>query len=284
MGMPQNPQEWGATQHRPAQAGWPPQQMGYPAQPPVPYPQGPGYGQQYPGYQAYQGGPGRPPAKKHSTSLVIGLIVLGIVLAAGLGALVSLMGRGEPEAPPTVVTTPSTSTPTPTQTASRTPGPTPTPTEEGTGSTVTLDGMVITVPPGWEVGATDEEKKAVQLVDVDGNVVLLQTFHSAGKVSNMLVDEYLAAQMAKLTKPRKYPVKKVNIDPAVDVSEGGATGTRTTSSGSMVVGINALISVRGKDKQALMSTLVYNVRSDTAALGKAYNTITNSALDAQIEG
>ena len=70
----------------------------------------------------------------------------------------------------------------------------------------------------------------------------------------------------------------------MDVSEGAISGTQTSSSGSVVLGLNTVMSVRGKDKVVLMSTLVYNVRSDVDRLGKDYNTVTNSAMKSQVAG
>lgn len=308
MSTPQYPQgpEWGPTVQRPmppgqpSVPGWNPQPgPGYAQQPPPgPYPPAPsapgmpppgmppqaGYGQRPPMPAHLHPGAGGGGPKKHSSVLIIGLIVLGIVLAAGIGALISTMGGGDPEPAPTVSVSPTTTTATPSTTPSGTPTPTPTPTQQDTGGTLTLNGILITVPPGWKVGSKNTEKHFVQLVDADDNAISLQVFASGGKVSNVLVDEYLAQQMELLTNPRKYPVKKINVDPKLDVSEGAVSGTRTSSSGSVMLGLNTVMSVRGADQVVLMSTLVYNVRSDVDTLSKDYNTVTNSGMKSQAGG
>ncbi|MGD8215062.1 hypothetical protein [Aestuariimicrobium sp. Y1814] len=290
---PQSPGDWNPTVQRPMpqpsaapmpQAPMPQAPMPQTPMPQAPVPQ-PGYGQQPP-VHAVGGGPGPTPPKKHSQTLIIGLIVLGIVVAAGIGALIATMGgsKNDPGAEPSVTISHTSEPPSPSPSPSQTPTPSPTPTEEDTGGTITLDGLVITIPPGWKLNKHDESIHFAQIVDADGSAISLQVFPSEGKVSNVLVDEYLAQQMDKLTNPTKHRVKKLNIDPAIDVSEGSISGTLTTSSGSSTMAINTIMSVRGKDQKALMSTVVYNVRADLDKLSRDYNTVTDSGMRAQING
>ncbi|MGA4669731.1 hypothetical protein ACPCG0_08055 [Propionibacteriaceae bacterium Y1923] len=297
---PQSPGDWSPTVQRPMPQAPAPQPSAAPMprapMPPPPVPQAPpsqppggvpqlGYGQQPPAH-AVGGGGGPTPPKKHSQTLIIGLIVLGIVVAAGIGALIATMGgsKNDPGAEPSVTISHTSEPPSPSPSPSQTPTPSPTPTEEDTGGTITLDGLVITIPPGWKLNKHDESIHFAQIVDADGSAISLQVFPSEGKVSNVLVDEYLAQQMDKLTNPTRHRVKKLNIDPAIDVSEGSISGTLTTSSGSSTMAVNTIMSVRGKDKKALMSTVVYNVRADLDKLSKDYNTVTDSGMRAQING
>ncbi|MGA4508562.1 hypothetical protein ACQB6R_09275 [Propionibacteriaceae bacterium G1746] len=274
---------WGGgqppQQPYPQQQGYPPQQQPYggPQQQfgsPPPYQPQPTYG---------AGGGGQPPRKKVSNGMVIGLIVIGILVASGIGALVSTMGKKDAEvqvstSPSASTTASPTSTPS-TTTSPTTSSPSATPSPTAQGGTLTLAGDVtFTIPAGWKLTGMSKDETTAEVTDADGNTITLQVFPAGTKTSNQWVDDYMAQMAKKLTKSKKDPVKKLNDDPKLDVSEGHMSGTRTNSSGSQAVGVNTVIAVRGADKVSVMSTLIYDPRSDLDKLSDDYSRVTRSGM------
>lgn len=273
---------------------WPPQQGGYQSQG--------GYGQQgyqpqagYPAQTGYQQGAGpgpqwqgpasggSQPPKKRSMGLVIGLIVLGILLAGGLGALVPRMVKKDP-APSPVATTqespsPSPSPSEPSPSPSDTETPTPTPTPPGGFEVKLQNGIVVHVPDGWTVGDQDTKEDWVRLTDGMGTTIRLEGFVSE-KRSDVLVKEFQDLVAGELKNPKRGRVSKINFHPNVDVSEGSLSGIYTSSAGSSEVLWHTTMSVR-LDKRGFVSTMVYDPDADQEKLRRDYVAITNSGLTSQ---
>lgn len=322
---PQSPQsaqpDWHATVQRPqgqaqppgsyqsAPGSYPSAPSSYPsapgAYPSAPQPQpGPGQHQTggyspvtgqpapYSGAQPYQpafstgpGQPGQPAGKRRSTGTVLLIILVGVLLAAGVGAAVGLLGgrdKGEPgglqtSASPTPSPSPSQSSSEPTST-----GPT-------TSSTPQLkeyevgNGVIAHVPSNWKVTRQDPNKSLLQVTDEDDNTITIQTFGNQ-KACADLVNERLDTEQKRLTQQVRKPPKPLSMNPELNVCEGSVTGMRSGLSGTKKLFINIAASTRKTDKLGLSSILTMNTRSDTDRVLKDYNTITKSALNSQAEG
>jgi hypothetical protein len=119
------------------------------------------------GYQSPYYAPSGPTAPVHRTPwmLIIAAVVGLIVLMAGCGTALAILGsRGNNSSGTTLTDLPS---PSPATTPSPVASPIPSPSTNASGvATESNDGVTMTVPAGWSVASKDSE--AIALIDANG--------------------------------------------------------------------------------------------------------------------
>jgi hypothetical protein len=278
-GFGQQPQGYGQPQAFGQQAYGAPQ--GYAG----PYPQGPQPGMYRPGPYG-QGMPGAPAPRAGSQTKVIVIVVAVLVVLGLIGGAIALSGnKGGTVGPSVVQTTPARTTTSSPTTATKAPTTTATksPATTASGSAISLsNGLSVTPASGWTVG--DQSADAVVLTNGNAEYYAIAVSGLGGDTTSTgVVDSYLANLAKKLTNVAMAKTSAIDVAPSLSVAEGGMKGTFASSSGSELLGVEAIGSVRQADGVTFLGVLVFDASKSSADLKQPYTDMTTSLLQSQVQ-
>lgn len=311
---PQNPQGGGYPPQPglgqvPQGFGQQPPGLGQPPQPPQGYGQPQAFGQQpYGPPQGYAGpygqapmtggygprppyGPGMsgaPAPRGGSQTKVILIVVVVLVVLGLIGAGIALASnKGGKDGPSVIQTTPSKN---PTSTATTaTKAPTTAATKATTqattapgGAVALSNGLSVTPASGWKV--SDQSSDTVVITNGSAEYYAIAVSGIGGDTTGTaIVDAYQASLAKKLTNVATSKTAAIDVDPSVSVAEGGMKGTVASSSGSQLLGVETIASVRSSDGVTFIGVLIYDASKSSAELKQPFTDMTTSLLTSQVK-